>query len=572
MAFFGLLPFRKKKTRGYWADPTDDRNFSPSIFAGPVTSGIAVNPETAMRFTAVYAAVKVISETVAAVPIAVYTRQDDGGKIRAQNHGLYRLLKTRPNKFMTSFEFREMMTAHCLLRGNGYAQIIRNNAGDPTELWILHPTRVTPAVDRQTGEFIYRFRPRGTLSREIILPKSDVLHLKDLSDDGLAGRSRVELALEAVGLGLAAEAFAAAFFGNGAAPSGVLETKDGADLDKTQIEAIKKEWEKVYQGARNASKVAVLDNLQYKPISIPPKDSQLNDLRLMQMQEIARVFRLAPHLLGDLTRGSFSSIEQMSLEFLQYTMLPWFRRWEEAISRDLIPDAEQETIFAEFIVDGILRGDLASRQTAYSVAHMGGWMSVNEIRAKENLNPIGPEGDVYLAPLNMVNAADFEETSKALSQKGKAPAPQEGEPPGIGNAPKDGDAAKGQDKVQQQKPKRAASPVEVFRPIFSDAWGRIVRKEVNAVSRRVQDGKEITSWLVGFRRDCRDFAGECLRNPAASFGALIGRTIDLEKLLDEYAESISVSAERCAKTEDELCQCWVERTIGYGGEDVGIAA
>ena len=302
---------------------------------------------------------------------------------------------------MTSFVFRETLMGHLLLWGNAYAQIIRDGRGRVLGLYPLLPSKML--VNRtDQGILFYQYEKDG---RTYFLPDTDVLHIPGLGFDGLVGYSPVAMAKNAIGMAIATEEYGAKFFANGASPGGVLE-HPGVVKDPGKI---RESWNAVYQGSGNAHRVAVLEEgMKFQPIGIPPEQAQFLETRKYQLNEIARIFRIPPHMIGDLEKSSFSNIEQQSLEFVMYTLDPWVIRWEQAISRALFSDSEKRQYFVKFNVDGLLRGDYQSRMNGYAVGRQNGWLSANDIRELENLNRIPPElgGDLYLINGNMTKLAD----------------------------------------------------------------------------------------------------------------------------------------------------------------------
>ena len=381
--------------------PSDYLNGSRySFFFGAASSGKPVSEHTAMQMTAVYSCVRILSETLAGLPLHIYKYNDSGGKEKHLKHPLYKLLHDEPNPEMTSFAFRETLMSHLLLWGNAYAQIIRNARGEVIALYPLMPNKMT--VDRdKTGRLFYLYQ-RGSedspsLGKEncVYLSPSDVLHIPGLGFDGLVGYSPIAMAKNAVGLAIATEEYGAKFFANGAAPGGVLE-HPGSIKDPQKV---KESWNAAYQGSSNSHRVAVLEEgMKYQPIGISPEQAQFLETRKFQINEIARIFRVPPHMLADLEKSSFSNIEQQSLEFVKYTLDPWVVRWEQSMCRALLSDTEKTTEFIKFNVDGLLRGDYASRMNGYATARQNGWMSANDIRELENLDRIPAElgGDLYL--------------------------------------------------------------------------------------------------------------------------------------------------------------------------------
>ena len=355
--------------------------------------------------TAVYSCVRILSEAVASLPLNVYRYNEDGGKEKAYDHPLFRLLHDEPNPEMTSFIFRETLMTHLLLWGNAYAQIIRNGKGEVISLYPLMPDRMT--VDRdERGQLYYKYTKSNDDAPTmeggtVVLDPSDVLHVPGLGFDGLVGYSPIAMAKNAIGLAIAAEEFGSKFYANGATPSGVLE-HPGTLKDPGKV---RDSWNSAFGGSSNSNKVAVLEEgLKYTPISIAPNEAQFLETRKFQINEIARIFRVPPHMVGDLEKSSFSNIEQQSLEFVKYTLDPWVIRWEQALFRALLSEEEKKSLFFKFNVEGLLRGDYASRMNGYATARQNGWMSANDIRSLEDLDRIPAElgGDLYLVNGNML--------------------------------------------------------------------------------------------------------------------------------------------------------------------------
>ncbi|MDD5517701.1 MAG: phage portal protein, partial [Bacteroidales bacterium] len=366
------------------------------------TSGKAVNERTAMQTSAVYACVRILAESVAGLPLHVYERTANGSKSTKPSHPLYRLLHDEPNREMTSFVFRETLMSHLLLWGNAYAQIIRDGRGFPIALYPLLPDRM--AVDRnESGELVYTYQSdKG----QVKLRRENILHIPGLGFDGLIGYSPIAMAKNAVGLALATEDYGATFFANGANPGGVLEHP--GVIKPEQADRLRESWQSQFGGA-NAHKVAVLEEgLKFHQMSIPPEQAQFLETRKFQINEIARIFRVPPHMVGDLEKSSFSNIEQQSLEFVKYTLDPWVVRWEQSLQQALILPSEKATIFIKFNLDGLLRGDYQSRMQGYSTGIQNGFMSVNDVRGLEDMNLLTAEegGDLHFVNGNMVKLAD----------------------------------------------------------------------------------------------------------------------------------------------------------------------
>ena len=372
---------------------------------GRSASGQPVNPRSSIQVTGVYACVRVISETVASLPMHVYERDGDGYK-KATEHRLYTVLHDEPNGEMTSFVLREVMLAHLLLWGNSYCQILRDGRMRVAGLYPLLPDRMK--VDRdEHGNLTYTYQPMngGTIQ----LNPQDVLHIPGLGFDGVMGYSPIALARNAVGLALSAEEYGGKTFANGATPSGILTHPGTVKNPK----AIREAWQSTYGGSGNSGKVAVLEEgMTFHPISMSNADAQFIETRQFQLEEICRIFRVPPHMVADLRHATFSNIEHQSLEFAKYTIRPWVARIEQSMNRALFTEAEKKKYYVELNIDGLLRGDYKSRMEGYAVGINNGFLSPNDVRRMESMNPIPDEegGNTYMVngsmtPLKSAGAA-----------------------------------------------------------------------------------------------------------------------------------------------------------------------
>ena len=391
--------------------PVKDRTAGSTyaFLMGGSTSGKNVNERSAMQMTSVYACVRILSEAIAGLPLHMYRYRDDGGKEKAADHTLYRLLHDEPNPEMTSFVFRETLMTHLLLWGNAYAQVIRNGKGEVMALYPLMPSRMS--VDRaKDGRIVYIYtrdqsEANAGKDSQVVLTSDDILHIPGLGFDGLVGYSPIAMAKNAIGMSIACEEYGARFFANGASPSGVLE-HPGTLKDPKRV---RDSWNAAYGGTSNAHKVAVLEEgMKYVPISISPNEAQFLETRKFQIDEIARIFRVPPHMVGDLEKSSFSNIEQQSLEFVTYTLSPWMVRWEQSLFRALLSKEEKARYFFKFNVDGLLRGSYHERMQGYSVGIQNGFMSPNDVRQLEDLDLIPDElgGNRYMVNGNMVDLSN----------------------------------------------------------------------------------------------------------------------------------------------------------------------
>lgn len=401
---------------------TDSVRDSGQTFSfGTSNSGERVDEQSAMQISTVYACVRVLAETVAALPLHLYRYTDGGkGKERAADHSLYKILYRQPNDEMSSFTWRETLMTHLLLWGNAYCQIIRDGKNQVLGLYPLLPENVEVDRDEQ-GQLYYIYHAYtdevpGEQNQDIYFRKDEILHIPGLGFNGLVGFSPIAMMKNSLGTTLAVEKYGSSFFKNGAQPSGVLE-HPGVLKDPQKI---RDNWTSVYGGANNAHKVAVLEEgMQYKAISLPPEDSQFLSTRQFGVEEICRIFRVPPHMVQDLQRATFSNIENQSLNFVVHTLTPWLVRFEQAIIKDLLLEEEQDVFFPKFNMDGLLRGDYQSRMNGYATGISNGFLSPNDIHRLENMDLIPAEegGDDYYLNGGYVKLRD---AGKAYEAKGQA--------------------------------------------------------------------------------------------------------------------------------------------------------
>lgn len=371
-----------------------------SIFSSESLTGVYVNEETALSNVTVYACIRLLSETLASLPLVVYKRNGKG-KIRATEHPLYTLLHNQPNPEMNSLTLRETLMSHLLTWGNAYAQIDWEDYTHIKALWPLFPNRVRKTRDPQTKQIIYHYTPSDG-SHPVDLPAWRVLHIPGLGFDGLVGYAPITMARNTIGLAQATEEFGSRFFKNGINPSGILEHP--SKMSDTAYKNLKESFTNQYAGLGNSNKPIILEEgAKFNKISVSPEDAQFLETRKFQRSEIASFFHVPPHMIGDLERSTNNNIEQQSLEFVIYTMRPWLVRWEQAINTQLLTEDERSDYFAEFLVEGLLRGSPVTRASFYKELFYLGALSPNDIREKENLDPItDPGGDKYYVQANMV--------------------------------------------------------------------------------------------------------------------------------------------------------------------------
>lgn len=379
------------------------------FFFGGTTSGKTVDEQSSMRLSAVYACVRVLSESLAGLPLQMFKETGEGSKEKAIDHPLYKLLYLEPNPEMTSYSFRETLMTHLLLWGNAYAQIVRNGKQEIVGLYPLMPNRMK--IDRdENGELYYEYQTSSdeahTMQGNLVrLSRHDVLHIPGLGYDGILGYSPIAMAKNAIGAALATEEYGATFFKNGANPSGIL-TMPGTVKDP---EKIRESWNNGFGGSGNSGKVAILEEgMTYSAISVSPEQAQFLETRKFQVDEICRIFNVPPHMVADLEHATFSNIEQQSLNFVIYSLRPWMLRWEQSLQRCLLTEDEKCRYFFKFNANALLRGDYQSRMNGYSTGIQNGIYSINDVRALEDMDLLSEEegGFIHVLNGNVVRLAD----------------------------------------------------------------------------------------------------------------------------------------------------------------------
>ena len=362
---------------------------------GTSKTGVQVSEDNALTFSAVYAAVRIISETIASIPLNVY-QYDGETRVKADGHPIQHLLAKAPNAVSSSFTFREAMAANLVLHGNAYAKIELNAAGRPTSLIPLNPMLVEVKV--LDGEKVYVFNDKETYL------DYEVLHFVGLSFNGLTGKSPIQVAREAVAIGLAAQEYGARFYSNGANTGGIITAPGRLSIEA--IKRLKESWNRANAGLNASHGTAILEEgMKYEKIGLDPEAAQFLQSRKFQVNEIARIFRIPPSYLADLENSSTrANVEQQAIQFVRDCVTPYVRRMEVEINRKLFRE-DEANYYAYFTVEGLMRGDLKGRYDAYATARQWGWLSVNDIRDLENLNPV-EGGDIYLQPLNMVQSGE----------------------------------------------------------------------------------------------------------------------------------------------------------------------
>ena len=480
-------------------------------------SGVQVSTGDAWKYTAFYACVDLISRGIAHLPLPLYERKDEDVTARATGHPVYELVHTRPNPEQTAFVWRQAMQAWLLTWGNAYAAIERvQPSGRPEALWAMPPDTVR--VQRNDAGALEYVQNYG-MPKQRTLQAANVLHLRTMGD-GILGKSPVRLFAESIGLGLAAERTGATFFGNGMRPSGVLEHP--GSLTAEGLENLKKSLADEHGGPDNAGKLLVLEEgMKYNALTIPPEDAQFLETRTFQVRDIARIFHVPPHKLADLADATFANVEEQNIEWVADCLAPWMVNWEQELNWKLLSPREREGYFVEFVAEGLLRGNATARQAFYHGALSDGWMTINEVRRKENLNPIGPAGDINYVPMNMT-------TAEAALDAQENPAPEPAPPPPVAD-----------DDDEEDGEEDGGRDLRAHRDLLVDTCGRIVRAEVESLRKAVKRGKVAAEVAdlgqSGHRTRTRTVLTPVIRATAAALGydpdaaslrAFIGSQVD----------------------------------------------
>lgn len=405
-----------------WEDP---HSWWWRIFGPPPSAGVDVDEFSALRFAVVFACIHVISESVAQIPLKVYEKLPAGGKREAPEHPLYRILHDSPNSEMTSFTWREASAAHLCGWGNCYSFIDWGANGRPKSLELLTPDRVTP-MRLDSGLLVYEVTNRkGQKTR---FAKEQILHVPWWGYDGVMGYSPIRMLAESIGAGIAAQQHVGSFFKNGAIPAIVLTHPE--HMSKEAQDRFRDNWHATHGGPLSSNKLAILEEgMTLQTLTIKPADAQLIDVMKMSRSQIAGAFRVPAHMINDLDKATFSNVDQLSIEFVKFSLDPWLERIEQTINCNLFLPSEQGEYICEFVRDGLLRGDPKARNEAHRVAIMGGWKSINEVRAEENMPPI-PGGDKHF----MQSA--FTTVDKIVKPEPSKPEPEPGTEPDAGKGGK----------------------------------------------------------------------------------------------------------------------------------------
>ena len=367
-------------------------------------SGENVDTETAMNIAAVYACIRILSNHVAMLPLQLY-QEVRGKKKKIRDHPIARIIETRPNPYMTPFQFKQTMEAHRQLYGNAFAEIEWGKDGYPKALWVLNPLVTKIVMEKDSNGNLKRYLVQTTLvnGKVVYLPYSSVLHIRGLSTNGIVGKSPIDVARETIGIQIAGQKFTGKFYANGTMSSGVLKVPQSLKPEAKQV--IRQEWEKFNNGIDNSHRVAILDaGLDYQSLGIKQCDAQYIETQKFSIAEIARIFNVPPHMLADLERATFSNIEQQSLEFVRDTLSPLLISWEQELQYQLFTEDEinVKRYYFKFNLNSLLRGDSTNRAAYYEKMINLGIYSINEVRELEDKDKI-KNGDKHYMSLNYID-------------------------------------------------------------------------------------------------------------------------------------------------------------------------
>ncbi len=546
-------------------------------------SGAVVTEQGAMQLMAVFTAVGILAGALASVPLKLYRRADDGTRKEARDHPLFKILHDQPNSEMTAVTFWETAMVHLSLWGNAYMEISRNFQGEVMGLWPLHPGRTRP-VRTTSGQLAYETRigkgePNNRKDETVLLPARNVLHVMGLSVDGVRGLSVIGTVREGIGLGFAYEAFGSYFFGNNTVP-GLMLTTD-APMKKEKVDELERRIREGHEGLTNSQRLMILtDGLKPDTVTMPLEDAQFLEQRKYTRSEIMGLFNIPPHMSNDTEKVSSwgTGIEQMSLGFVKVTMLKYFRRFEQSINMKLFGANAQSPLYPEFDPDGFLRGDFKTRMEGYAIGRQWGWISINDIKRRENEPTIGEAGDIYLVPSNMVPLDRLND----IVDKQTEPTPTPVVAPASKDAPDD-------------------RPARSFRLALTDVTERILRREQNDVSAGIRkllkkgSVEDVPPWLEQFYAEHRSWAakqatpvfagiadavgvrdGQKVHAVVAAYVERLcaesmdglGRAIRGEDELDHVLAAVDRSASGIADREIDAA---IIGLTGEGGEDVDYA-
>lgn len=533
-----LISALERRSGSHPSNP--DRWFIRHIGAPESKAGVAVDEDSALSATAVWAGVRMISETLAMLPCKLKERIDHRTNRDARTMGLYSLLHDAPNTEQTSFEFREMQQGFMLLWGNCYAQLVHDGRGEVSEIWPLVPWRVTPERSKG-GALTYRVQLPDN-GGYTVLPADDVLHIRGFSSNGLLGDNIVERFRDSIGLSLAAEEFGGRFFGNGLAAGGVLEHP--GKLGVAGRKNVRESFNDEHTGVSRSHRLMILEEgMKWHQTTVDPEKAQALETRKFQVTEVARILNLPPHLLKDLERATFTNIEHQGQEFVTYSMQPWLTRWEQRLNRSLLLPSQRSRYFTQFEVKGLLRGDSAARSAFYTAMFNMGAYSPNDILENEDEEPV-EGGDQRFVQLNLAPLDKIAEMVSAQMKAKEAPPPKEPDDVPPKKLPPD----------DMPEPRSIhADPYTALEPVVRAEVGRIVKRRIDRVKGEVRKGpQKFRVWADNFFEKEAALVAESLYPAIRSLSVLSGRDLDADALATRDADRALAEIRKALLVPDDL--------------------
>ncbi len=549
---FNIFKLFSRKTPETYNTPLDQQIRGEGFNQRSAHSGVVVNERTALNLNGVWACVRAISETMASLPFPVYRRLNSGGKERFREHPAFRLLNISPDGEMPAMQWREAGLGHLLTWGNWYNEIETTVGGDLLGIHLLPPNKVTP---QRTKAGALQYKLDGSY---VPIPAKNMLHVAGLGFDGICGYSPVKIGREAIGLGMATERFGATWFGNGSRGQGVITHP--AALSNDAKKNLRDSLEDVHGGPDNAHKWMIFEEgMTAQQIGVPPEDAQFLGTRLFQLQEICRLYRISPALVGDLSRSTFSNQEQESINFVVHTLRPWCCRIENEFNRKLFLLDEQDEFFVEHLMDGLLRGDQATRNAAYAIGRQWGWYNADDVNEMENRNPLPDgQGQIYMIPAGYVNAATL--------LKSDEPKPAE-TPVESQNDPEEND--QNAEIVSTDKSEAIAASLACVQ----DNLDRMLRREVEAIRNAAKRPKEFLNLLDAFYSTHQPIIRRALGPSLTAFAAVTRSVLDLNGIESRLMEDgrnevLELSGTVSADELPKAIENWSQKRLNKSAEIV----
>lgn len=605
--------FGRSNVRSLTPSPSDDYWYNPVGLSS--AAGVRVDERTAITYSAVWCATRLIAEMTAWLPFVMFEHLPRGGKMPASTHPAFRFASGDPNAGMTNMIFRELMTARCVNWGNAYAEIERTKGGIPLNLWPIHPSRVKISDTKREADGRLTYFVTQDDGGKTPIEAENMIHLIGAnSDDGLFGRGVVRFGRESIGLGLATERYGAGFFGNGCVPGGVLEHP--GKLGEVAQKNLRESWNRVHQGPGSGHNLAILEEgMKYHTIDIPPEAAQFLETRTFNIGEIARWYGVPPHKLGELSRATFSNIEHLAIEFKE-SLLPWMVKWQQEFARKLLRPAERTKYYFEHVLSELTKADTKARSEYYKDMLDRGVLCINDVLEMEGRNPIGPEGDVRFVPMAMVPLSKAEALAQSTIDA-KKPVEPDGDEEDEGQQAPAKPAKKGKgikkgknasegnvensvtvtqfealaDRLEetvvrlqvtfssalaatrQQAEEQQRRQIESAERVLQHEMGRMLTREANEARRAAKKPGEFFEWLDGFyathaeylKRDMRPAlacyltATESLQDPDDALADLMDRHVQASKT--QLLDAADGDPDRFAERVEAVVSAWTARPL-----------